>query len=137
MDYNGWYDGIALNDLERPVTTWGQVLGSYLYSLRGVSWTGNEGCQGEARAPGSVFHRAERNKSDILYLYATSTSEQQREPAQQANLGRDLPLAHPRNLTIGVVGRTKVTSAYTLLVHDMPCVGHGIVRRVFSRSIFG
>ena len=43
--------GIALNDLETPVITWVQVLGSYLYYLGGVSLAGNQGFQGEARAP--------------------------------------------------------------------------------------
>ena len=42
--------GFAFNDLERPVITWVEVLISYLNYLGGVSWTGNQGIQGVARA---------------------------------------------------------------------------------------
>ena len=67
--------GFAFNDLERPVITWVEVLISYLNYLGGVSWTGNQGFQGEARAL-SVFRRAERNKAAIFYLFAANTTSE-------------------------------------------------------------
>ena len=43
--------GIALKDLERPATTWVQLLATYLYYLGGVSETGNRGFRPRHRAP--------------------------------------------------------------------------------------
>ena len=43
--------GIGLNDLERLVITWVQVLGIYLYSLGGVYYTGNQGLRARYQPP--------------------------------------------------------------------------------------
>jgi len=69
--------GIAFNDLEMPVTTWVQVLGTYVYYLGGVYYLdGKPWLQGEASSPLAVFRRAKnRTKAVILCLYETSTSE--------------------------------------------------------------
>ena len=60
-----------------PVTTWVQVLGTYVYYLGGVYYLdGKPWLQGEASSPLAVFRRAKnRTKAVILYLYETSTSE--------------------------------------------------------------
>ena len=36
---------------------------------------GKSGVQGEISSPVSIFHRSERNKAAVFYLYATTTSE--------------------------------------------------------------
>ena len=61
---------------------WVAGIGNVLALLGRRIVDGKPGVQGEASSPVSVFHRAERNKAAIFYLYATNTSEQQREPAQ-------------------------------------------------------
>ena len=60
------YD-ITLNDLERPVITWAQVLGSYSYYLRGVCLRREtRGFRAQGTSPGSVFHCTDRNKADTI-----------------------------------------------------------------------
>ena len=54
------------------------------------------------------------NGIKLPYYISTNTSQKKREPVQQANLGRDIPVtgvAHPRNRAFGVVGRTAYISA--------------------------
>ena len=60
--------GVALNGIERPVITWAQVFGSYLYYFGRRMLDGKPGFSGRGTSPVSVFHhRAERNKA-IFYV---------------------------------------------------------------------
>ena len=65
---------LPLITLIRPVITWAQVLGSYLYYLGGVlvPYMGNRGFQSEARAQVQSSIVQERNKAAVSYPNATT-----------------------------------------------------------------
>ena len=56
------------------------------------------------------FIEPEMNKAAIFYLYGTSTSTNE-HPLDRLSWQKGYRCRIPRNLTIGVVGRTKNTEA--------------------------
>ena len=78
----------------RPVITWAQVLGSYLYYLGGVSYTRNQGFQGEARTQNQSSIAQESNKAVIRYLDATAQVNE-KESVQYRQTYGGIPLSHP------------------------------------------
>ena len=104
---------IALNDLERSVITWAQVLGSYLYCLGGVSYPGNQGVLGEARAQAQspvVWKR-------VKLLSCLRNNQHKRATARPCSIGKPTEgnRCHPqRNLT-HVVSRSNVQYYNSLL----------------------
>ena len=79
--------------LIRPVISWGQVLGSYLYLLGGVSQTGFQVFQGEARAQ-VQYYIVERNTAAISYLKAT-TQVSDNESVHYRQTYGEIPVSHP------------------------------------------
>ena len=85
---------IALNDVERPVATWVLVVRSHLYYLGGVSFTGNQGFQSEARA------QAESSIAPKGIKLLPSISTQPTQVSNNENVlnrqtWKGIPVSHP------------------------------------------